>query len=160
MPEFNAYDGLSTEEVRVMQNLSKWSSAKVGQMLVGACSLVDKVRVRLEAYVDKHDGDADFIPEMGWTMAYRCTVDGAARLASEYFKREAKNPAMGLTDEQLEIELQKAALALVDSLPLEDVERIVRRRKYVEMHGEEAKPPGQRAGRPPKRLAAIDMEEP
>jgi hypothetical protein len=159
MPEYSPYEGLSTEEIRVMQNLSKWSSAKVGQMLVGACGLVDKVRVKLEAYVDKYQDDADFIPEMGWTMAYRCTVDGAARLASEYYKREAKNPAMGLTDEQLEIELQKAALALVDSLPLEDVERIVRRRKYVEAHGEEAKPPGQRAGRPPKRLMEVVEEE-
>lgn len=144
MPDFDAYEGLSADEVSHLKNLSKWSSARVTQMLTGACGLVDKTRIKCEAYLDKFKDAEDWLPPNEWIMAYKVTVDGAARLASEYFKREAKNPAMGLTDEQLEVELQKAALALVDSLPLDDVERIVRRRKYIEAHGEERQPAGQR----------------
>ena len=59
---------------------------------------------------------------------------------------------MGLTDEQLEVELQKAALSLVDSLPLEDVERIVRRRKYIEAYGEDRQPKGERWSKDPALL--------
>lgn len=144
MAQYDAYEGLSTEEVKVLQNLTKWSSARVAQFHTSLLGLVDKVRGRLEAYVDRVSPDSDWVPPMEWTAAYKTTVDGGAKLMSEYYRREAKNPAMGLTDDQLEVELQKAALALVDSLPLDDVERIVRRRKYIEAHGEERQPPGQR----------------
>lgn len=138
------YEGLSTEEVRLLQNLSKWSSARVATVHQSMLHLVDRVRASLERTVEKHKEDEEWIPDMGWTMAYRVTVDGGAKLISEYYKREAKNPAMGLTDEQLEIELQKAAVALLDTVPLEDVERVLRRRKYIEARGEERPPKGER----------------
>jgi hypothetical protein len=151
MPEFNAYDGLSTEEVRVMQSLTKWSSARVAQAHQSLLGLVDKVRSRLEAYVDRRSPEEDWIPPAEWSMAYKVTVDGGAKLISEFYRREAKNPAMGLTDEQLELELQKAAVALLDTVPLEDVERVLRRRRYVEAQGEERRAPEKRPG-PTKML--------
>jgi hypothetical protein len=51
---------------------------------------------------------------------------------------------MGLTDEQLELELQKAAVALLDTVPIEDVRRVLRRREYIEEHGDQRQPAGQR----------------
>jgi hypothetical protein len=161
MPEFEPYDGLSSDEVKSFQDFTKWSGARVADCHQSLIRLVDKVRAKLEAHVDRHTGDGDWIPSMDWSLCYRTTLDGGAKLIAEYYRRQAKNPAMGLTDEQLEQELQKAALALVDSLPLDEMERLVRRRRYVDVHGEQAKPPGQRAGRPPKRLAGVlDVEEP
>ena len=106
--------------------------------------LVDKVRHKAEQYVDAHKDVEQWVPPMEWTAVYKTTVDGGAKLISEFYRREAKNPAMGLTDEQLELELQKAAVALLDTVPIEDVERVLRRRRYVEAHGEERQPPGQR----------------
>lgn len=144
MAEFNAYEGLSNEEIRVVQNLSKWQSGRVATFHQSLLGLVDRVRGSLERYVEKHGVGDDWLPPVEWTMAFRCTVDGGAKLISEFYKREAKNPAMGLTDEQLEVELKKAAVALLDTVPIEDVERVLRRRRYVEAHGEERQPPGQR----------------
>jgi hypothetical protein len=155
MTEFDPYDGLSGDEVKSFQDFTKWSGARVADCHQSLIRLVDKVRGRLEAYVDRQDGNPDWIPSMDWTLCYKTTVDGGAKLIAEYYRRQAKNPAMGLTDEQLEQELQKAALALVDSLPLDEMERLVRRRRYVDAHGEERKPPGQRPGRPPKRLMDV-----
>lgn len=144
MAEFNAYEGLSNEEIRVVQNLSKWQSGRVASFHQSLLGLVDKVRMRLESYVDRIQPSDNWIPPMEWTAAFRTVVDGGAKLITEFYRREAKNPAMGLTDEQLEIELQKAAVALLDTVPLDDVERVLRRRRYVEAHGEERQPPGQR----------------
>jgi hypothetical protein len=144
LPEFEPYDGLSSDEVRVLQDLTKWSSARVAKCHTSLIGLIDKVRSRLEAYVDRVHPDTDWVPPAEWSMAYKVTVDGGAKLISEYYRREAKNPAMGLTDEQLELELQKAAVALLDTVPIEDVERVLRRRRYVEEHGDQRQPAGQR----------------
>jgi hypothetical protein len=146
MPEFNAYDGLSTDEVATLQSLTKWSSARVATFHQSLLGLVDKVRGKLEAYVETQAQSPDWVPPMEWTACYKTTVDGGAKLISEFYRREAKNPAMGLTDEQLELELQKAAVALLDTVPLEDVERVLRRRRYVEAQGEERRAPEKRPG--------------
>jgi hypothetical protein len=151
MTQFQPFDGLSTEEVRTLQDLSKWSSARVAKFHQSLLGLVDKVRGRLEAYVETQATADDWVPPMEWTACYKTTVDGGAKLISEFYKREAKNPAMGLTDEQLELELQKAALALLDTVPIDDVERVLRRRRYVEAQGEGRREPDRRPG-PTKML--------
>jgi hypothetical protein len=151
--QFEAYEGLSTDEVAALQKLTKWSSARVATFHQSLMGLVDKVRGRLEAYVDAVPADAkDWVPPMEWTACYKTTVDGGAKLMSEFYKREAKNPAMGLTDEQLEVELQKAAVALLDTVPIDDVERVLRRRRYIEAHGEERKPAAERHQHPASKM--------
>jgi hypothetical protein len=148
MAEFNAYEGLSTEEVRTLQSLTKWSSARVATFHQSLLGLVDKVRGKLEEYVETQATSPDWVPPMEWTACYKTTVDGGAKLISEFYRREAKNPAMGLTDEQLEAELQKAAVHLLDTIPIEDARRVMRRREYVEVHGDERKPAEQRHQNP------------
>lgn len=142
--EADAYDGLSTEEIKVLQSLSKWSGTQIVNEHRNIVRLVGKVRMRLEAYVDRIAPESDWIPPMEWTAAFSTVVNGGSKLISEWYKREKSNAAMGLTDEQLEIELQKAAMALFEQIPLEDAKRSIRRREYVEERGEQRPPKGER----------------
>lgn len=138
------FDGLSSEEMHQVQELTKWSGAAIVREHRSLLRLVGKVRTKLERTVDANMADDDWTPTMEWIALYRTTVDGGAKLVESWYRREQKNSNMALTDEQLEIEIQKAAVALFEKIPLDDAERSIARRRYIETRGEERPPKGER----------------
>jgi hypothetical protein len=138
------YEGLSSDEIKTVQRLTQWSSAAIREEHRALIRLVSKGRKNAEAFLDRHGTDDDWIPPMEFTAFMRTIIDGGAKLIESWYKDQRKNPAMGLTDEQLEIELNKAALALFEQIPLDEAERSIRRRKYIETRGEERPPKGER----------------
>ncbi len=143
MAEQDPYEGLSSEEIKTFQRLTQWSSAAIREEHRSLIRLVGKGRKTAEAYLDKYGSD-DWVPPMEFTAFMRTVIDGGAKLIESWYKDQRKNPAMGLTDEQLEVELQKAALALFEQIPLDEAERSIRRRKYIETRGDDRPPKGER----------------
>jgi hypothetical protein len=142
---FDPYESLSVDEMKKVADLTKWSGTAIVAEHRALLRLVGKVRTKLERHVDKHMDDDDWMPGLDFTAAYRSTVDGGARLIESWYKREKQNSSMALTDEQLDIELNKAALALFEQIPLDEAERSIKRRRYIEERGEERQPRGERA---------------
>lgn len=143
MNQDDGYEGLSSDEIKTLQRLTQWSSVAIRQEHRLLIRLVSKGRHNAEAYLDKHAND-EWLPPMEFTAFLRTIIDGGAKLISSWYQDQRKNPAMGLTDEQLEVELNKAALALFDQIPLDEAKRLIRRREYVEERGDVRPPKGER----------------
>lgn len=128
--------------LRAMESWSKARIVKEHRLLV---RLVSKVRRRLEQVVD--DAPRGWIPDHDFSVAYAATVGGGARLVDSYYRKEKSSEVHGISDDDLEIRIKKDFVSMLEEAPLDDLERIVRR-KRAEL----------RQGKPLNLPTVIDVE--
>ena len=128
--------------LRAMESWSKARIVKEHRLLV---RLVSKVRRRLEQVVD--DAPRGWIPDHDFSVAYAATVGGGARLVDSYYRKEKSSEVHGISDDDLEIRIKKDFVNMLEEAPLDDLERIVRR-KRAEL----------RQGKPLNLPTVIDVE--
>ncbi len=128
--------------LRAMESWSKARIVKEHRLLV---RLVSKVRRRLEQVVD--DAPRGWMPDADFTSAYAATIGGGARLVDSYYRKEKESTIHGMSDEVLEKRIKKDFVEMLEEAPLEDLEKIVTR-KRMEL----------RQGKPMKLPAVIEVE--
>jgi hypothetical protein len=138
---------LSGGEKRMLKAMESWSKARIVKEHRLLVRLVSKVRRRLEQVVD--DAPRGWVPDHDFSVAYAATVGGGARLVDSYYKKEKSSEQYGMTDEELNKRIKRDFVEMLEEAPLEDLEKIVSR-KRMEL----------RQGKPMKLPSVIDVEAP